>query len=359
MSEEVKPELEPGEDNCNVKYRVDEKTMGPIHDTMALAMAKEVARSLNMLLKIPANYRDYKKDPKDKLERVFNYLIKKATTPADQVVQVPMDESHLVIKTSYHLDINKMVLERRKLSAIQQMLFEKHEAVVPGGALHSYITRFKKTNEYLKHSAEWINELDDIRIYHKKGRLSELEELYIDAFKRWKQSPSRQGVDQCLKILEQARKETMPIVHQNFQFNQNNIHANIITNILAKEEEMIMLDKLPLHEIIIGKVAAKYHRDPYLLQRRLQNSYYAIQAGAHGLDRISEPIQYPTAILYSVEKLGSKWKEIQAEEAQVVQEANVMEKIKQSPSEIKEALLKRVREKKGPATEPEKGETTQ
>lgn len=327
------------------RYVINEKEIGEVFNTAALKVANEIIVILNTLLRIPnVDYRKYKKVPKDKLEGVLEYLIRVATT---QPEEVPDNTEHpgVVIKEAYKQSINEYIIERRGPSLIQQMLFEKHNVDIKKPTIAAYIVKYKKTSEYLKIARDWEEDIGDLRLYHKRGRLTELEELYIDAYRNYKISSSRTNVDMCLKILEQARKEAMPIMNQ-VNINNTNISANIFTNILAKEEELSIFERLPLHEIIIGRVAAKYNRDPYLLQRRLQNSYYAAQAGSHGMDKIGEPIEYPTAILYNVEDLGAKWKNIQAEEAKEIQESNKEESLIENPSDIKLALLKRVEEMK-------------
>lgn len=339
-------ENEKGKEENPPKYVVREKDIGEVHNTAALKMARDVANALNGLMKIPASvdYRKYKKEPKDRLERVLKYLTDLAT--AEPMVPAgPPDDSNKVIKESFKADMNAFIVERKGAGQIQQMLFEKHQADVKRSTIAAYITKYKKTSEFLKAAREWIEDIGDIRLYHKRGRLSELEELYVDAYRRYKTASTKPNADMCLKILEQARKEAMPIMNQ-ITVNNANITQNIFTNILAKEEEQAIFERLPLHEIIIGKVAAKYRRDPYLLQRRLQNSYYANQAGANGMDKLDEPIEYPTAILYNVEDLGAKWKAIQAEEAKEVKESNVEETLTEDPSDIKLALLKKVEERK-------------
>lgn len=336
-------------DNPPQKFSVDEKELGEIYDSAALKMAKEVAAALNGMLDIPVEgsntYRKYKKRPKDKLAKVLAFLIEQATT--EQENKEPDD--HLVIKQKHKKVIHEMVVERQSVSAVQEYLFKKFNDNINKNTLTSYMVKFKKSNEYLKGAREWVESSEELRLYHKRGRLGELEELYLDAYRRWKKSPSKTNADMCLKILEQARKEAMPIMNQITVNSTNNIQQNIFTNILAKEEQIEIFNRLPLHEIIIGKVAAKQKRDPYLLQRRLQHSYYAAQSGARGMDKLKEDIEYPTSILYNVEDLRGKWNEIQIEEAKILENSDTEEKIAESPNDIKAALLKRLREKQSDA----------
>lgn len=336
---------------------IKESDLKEIYSAGALKMAREAAVALNLIMRSPYDYRKFKKIPKENLVRVVNFLLKMAQQEPKEpktiiVKEEPKEESlegfeheGIVIKNAYKEDIHRMIVACKSNSEIAEMLFEKYDASINGNTLAAYIVRYRKTSEYIKETKAWSDSLGELRLNHKRGRLGELETLYLDAYRAYQSKPTKPNVELCLKILEQARKEAMPTM-TSMIINNNSVTQNIFTNILAKEEEQAIFERLPLHEIIIGRVAAKYKRDPYLLQRRLQNSYYASQAGARGMDNIGEAIEYPTSILYNVEDLGARWKAIQAEEAKVMEDANVSEGLSEEASDIKAAILKRVAERK-------------
>jgi len=339
------------------QINIKESDLKEIHSASALKMAREAAAALNLIMRSPYDYRKFKKLPKENLVRVVNFLLKLAQQEPKkpQIITVKEEpkEEHVegfgvegvTIKNAYKEDIHTMIVACKSNSEIAEMLFEKYDASINGNTLAAYIVRYRKTSEYIKETKAWSDSLGELRLNHKRGRLGELESLYLDAFRDYQSKKTKANVELCLKILEQARKEAMPTM-TSMVINNNNVTQNIFTNILAKEEEQAIFERLPLHEIIIGRVAAKYKRDPYLLQRRLQNSYYASQAGARGMDNLGEPIEYPTAILYNVEELGARWKAIQAEEAKVIEDSKTEESLGEDVSDIKAALLKRVAERK-------------
>lgn len=314
-----------------------------VYDSVALEQARGLCSALNTMLgaplKNPRSFRKYKKDPRDKIVAAMLHLLSVATSPRENK-DVPGD--HKVIKDVYKPHINEMIIARKKRPEIQEMLRSKFKAKVGRSTLDSYIHSYKKTNEYIKDAKLWMEQVDDVRLYHKRGRLSELEELYIEAYRQWKSNKTKSNTDMCLKILEAARKEAMPIMN-NIQINNNNIQASIFTNILAREEELRVLERLPLHEIIIGRVAAKFGRDPYILQGRLQNSYYAAQAGNKGMDKLKDDVQYPTAILYDVESLRDNWNEIQKKEELSLAASKEKVKASEKDSEAKDKILNKIK----------------
>ncbi len=317
-----------------------EAKKGTLYNSAALKVAEDAIWALNEFLKLPGKYRDTKKKPKDRLGKAIDFLIEMAKTEPEKVVTIKKEGK-------YHLpeevlsDIHALADQRKSINATYAYIFDKYNLHTHKLTIKKAFDKYRKTPEYIAKAKSWIESIDNLSLFHQRGRVGALEELYDDAYIRYQNAKNKTNAEHMMKIIDQARKEAIPALQQ-ITVNNNNFQQNIFTNVLAKEEQMAVFEKLPLYEIIIGKVAAKYNRDPYLLQRRLQNSYYAAQAGAQGLDKVNEPITYPTTILYNAEDLNERWKSIQEEESKVVAQSDITSKLDETPSDLKNTIKRKL-----------------
>jgi|GEM_PF-4168850 len=114
-------------------------------------------------------------------------------------------------------------------------------------------------------------DITDLPFVHKRVRLQELHDHYLQAKQLYDQTKRVPDRDACLRIMELIRKEVEGDVL--------NVHGkiDIEANITVTVEQRLQADlvkQLPMQALILAKVAAARGLDPTWLLTRLQQSYY-------------------------------------------------------------------------------------
>lgn len=242
-------------------------------------------------------------------------------------------------------EVKDMVVRGFGSVDVRRHIYEETGHTIHPATVKSYIREYKASTEYKEAYREYLTGLDSVRLYTKIGRMEEYTMIYRDTYEKYKRNKSQTQLNNLVKILDQARKESD--APSNFQFNvvqnQMNISGDVNFNMLDRKKELDVFRNMPLQELILGRIARKTDTNPIIMMRRLQNSYYANQAGMNGLDKLNEEIHYPSEIHYNIEDMVSKQRDIQVEEATiVVEEDNPEEEI----NAIKAAFLKKLAERK-------------
>lgn len=297
-----------------------------------------------------------KKNERDPVTRELNavkaYLEKLAYTPSEEInkgkVPKAKSDENKEILHEHEEAVKEALVKGFSTKLIQEELYDLSGKIVHINTLNGFRKRFRESDEFKTRNEEYLKSVDTMRLYTKVGRIEELTELYRDSYERYQHSPSRENQNQCIKILDQARKESDSPAVYNFKMEQNNLQVNgqVTFNLLGKEEEKELFKRMPINEIIIGRIAARSDSDPTLMMKRLQQSYYAKQAGMFGLASTDDDIKYPSELHYDIEDMVDKHRKIQAEEAQILEESKD-DVTDEDPSDLKKKLLKKVRKKKG------------
>jgi len=199
--------------------------------------------------------------------------------------------------------IKSMVIEAYGNVAIARRIRETTGLTLSPVSVAGFARKFKKSEEFKEKVQEYRNGMDDIRIYGKRGRLEEIQSLYLDAYDRYELKKDTTNMNSLLKLLEQARKEA-DVSAQNININNGTIVNNLsVINILQSDERKRVFKHMPINEIIIGRVAAKMGKPTAALLESLHTSFYSKQAGMMGLDTIDEPYQYPSSMVYDINAL--------------------------------------------------------
>lgn len=251
-------------------------------------------------------------------------------------------------------EVKDMVVRGFGASDVRKFMYEKTGHTIHPATIKSWIREYKASTEYKESYREYLAGLDSVRLYTKIGRMEEYTMIYRDTYEKYKRNKSQTQLNNLVKILDQARKESDAPANFQFQLvqNQMNINGDVNFNMLDRKKELDVFRNMPLQEIILGRIARKTEQSPIIMMRRLQNSYYANQAGMNGLDKLDEEIKYPSEIHYNIEDMVSKQKAIQVEEAQIViEEDNPDEEI----NPIKAAFLAKLEERKRKLAERDHG----
>lgn len=223
-----------------------------------------------------------------------------------------------------------------KIYQVSGMSFDKR-------TIHKYIRNNIESNpRFIELQKAYREDLDDVKLYHKKTRLEILQGLFNNEYRKYEAFASTGALNNVLKLLEQARKESDQQLNQINIFNQ----TNYIQNIIANEELKRAMGDLPLHELIIGRVAAKTGLHPSILINRLNNSIYAKFNGSSraDLESIKEEPIYPTAMLLDMSEIQKKNKVAEVRVSEEVRQIEVVESKKKqtlNKDSIKEALLRK------------------
>jgi len=167
------------------------------------------------------------------------------------------------------------------------------------------VTNFRRKNHDAIEGAkkEFLKDHSSIRLSHKKGRLQELQQIFISRKMKWEENPTRDNEKMLVTVLREIRQETQ----DNTLRIDANINANINVTIQTHIEQEIM-KSLTLNDIIIARVASRMNINPRFLISRLHNSYYAKHSGfvRPDQDLSEQETTYPSAMVYN-------WKDIKAQ----------------------------------------------
>lgn len=207
----------------------------------------------------------------------------------------------------------------------------------------SELERFRQDNneKIIELQKQFTNNFNEVRLAHKHSRLLEYMFLYNDTKESYNMSRDKNDRKFLKELLESIKKEVEgDIININGQIN---INIEQTLNIYIQKN---MLQKLPLNEMILSRVATKTGVNPFLLLYRLQKSYYSKFAGftpTHE-SQIPELPEYPSSVTYDLEKLV-QLNETRKQEANKNREFfdNFIE-IKETPNaqSIKEKLMSKI-----------------
>ena len=316
------------------------------YDRGAFLTLQKVKKAHRELLDLPIKKSE--RDPITKhLKDIGSYLEKRAySMPANIKRNVEEEASKEILPIFKHWDIiKKMVIKGYDTRAMQKYIYQLSGELVHLTSMRARIDKFKETDEFKQEQDKYLQSVDGLRLYTKVGRIEELTDLYNDIKDKYEIAPTTAHQTQMMKILDQARRESDSPAVYNFKMEQNNMQINgsVVFNLLDKEVEREVFKKMPLNEIIIGRLAARSKVNPVLMMKRLHESYYAAQAGMGGLNDLDKEIRYPSELHYDIEDMVSKNKKIVIEEAKVIEEASSLD---ENISKLKQQLLDKIRAKK-------------
>lgn len=159
---------------------------------------------------------------------------------------------------------------------------------------------------------EYIKDYSSLRLAHKRGRLEELQAIFVKRKMKWDKSGNKEDEKMMLAILKQLRDETEDRTLRL----EANINANINISIQNHIEGEIMKG-LTINDIILARAAQRMNINPRFLITRLHNSFYAKHSGflAPDGELNDQEIQYPSMMVYN-------WKDIQKQH-DTVGDANI------------------------------------
>lgn len=186
----------------------------------------------------------------------------------------------------------------------------------------------------------------DIRLGVKRSRLEELTYLYGRAKEKYLGSDAREDYKLLLSTLEHIRKESegdrLTIEGKVDVSYEANMHAHLRSEVYKS---------LNLKEIILGRVAARMGISPVKLIYSLNNSFYnqfSNVTGEYDEEAVKgKEMTYPSQMNYDFERIKREAgkRDIEIEDAIIVEEKN-SGKDAEKASSIKEAMLKKIKEKK-------------
>jgi hypothetical protein len=192
------------------------------------------------------------------------------------------------------------------------------------GALRTFQTKHRDKIEVLKQ--QYIKDHTDIRLAHKKGRLEELQHLFIDRKNKYEATDNREDYKLLLATLRLIREETDDKTLR--------IDANINANINVAIQHHItseIMKGLTINDIILARVASRMNINPRFLISRLHNSMYAKHSGflRPDGDLENQEVPYPSKMVYSWDTIrkqhdiigdanieDAKWEEVAPEKSQ-------------------------------------------
>jgi hypothetical protein len=164
------------------------------------------------------------------------------------------------------------------------------------------LRKFKVKNadkiEVLKQ--EYVKDHTNIRLAHKKGRLEELQSLFIDRKNKYDTTKGREDYKLLLATLRLIKDET--------EDKTLRIDANISANITISIQNHInaeVMKGLTINDIILARVASRMNINPRFLIARLHNSMYASHSGflRPDGDLENQEIPYPSKMVYNWETI--------------------------------------------------------
>lgn len=343
--EESKEEKEPKKAGRRVTYDFEAFEM--------IKTAQEVRALLN------ANGMTKKqRNPIVPLMRILeDYLHKKAYTPpstelerksAKEEMKAIRNENVVLIK-QHEEYIKEKAAEGYSSRDIRKMLHAETNVLLNGASLAAWLGDWTATKEYQKGRIDYMNEITRVRLYSKRARLEEIGRMYSDAYQRYMTSPSSTTMNDCVKLLNQARLEEDGHTRNQITINNtNNVTQTFVTNLIDRQTEIALTKTLPLREIIISRVCLKSGYDPIKFLERLHNNHYASQAGMRGMNQISEKVVYPSQIMMdldAVSKIAKEGEQVIDVDYEEV-ETKRTEKVSEEPSKTKNALLERLKHRK-------------
>lgn len=155
-----------------------------------------------------------------------------------------------------------------KTKEVHRVVTEEWGIEVALGTLETY--RKKHINIINQKIEEFKQDYSDIRLSIKKSRLEELVWMYYKRKRLYESTNNREDHKLLLQTLEQVRKESegeMIRINGKIEFEQE----QTIQNHLMVEAFKF----LSLKQLVLARIAAKFHRNPLILQKSIAESYYS------------------------------------------------------------------------------------
>ncbi len=182
-----------------------------------------------------------------------------------------------------------------------------------------------------------------VRLGYKRARLDELTYIYQKRKDIYETNPSVENHRLLLQTLEQVRKEVdgdeLKVTFE------GKLDINATINVHIQND---LLQKISIKDIVIGNLCAKYNVDPKILLHRLHKSFYAKFVGTVKPedDLLEAEMIYPSQAIYDFDKIVRLNKQLDIEEAQIVEEeTKKVEKVKPTGAALKQSLQEKLRQK--------------
>ena len=148
---------------------------------------------------------------------------------------------------------------------------------------------------------KYQNDVNSVRLVHKRSRLDELSSLYSSRKGKYEESKSKTDYELMLKTLEQIRKEVEgQQIHINGQIKVE--HELAVQDHINSE----IMKSLNINDIIIGRLCARLKVNTKYIMYRLHTSYYSKFTGFLPNEMSEdEEIQYPSQIVYDFNRIES------------------------------------------------------
>lgn len=207
------------------------------------------------------------------------------------------------------------------------------------------IRKFRQRNSKVieKLKDDFIKDHSHLRLSHKRGRLEELQAMYLDRKQKYDDTGGREDYKLLLATLKEIRSETQ----DNTLRIDANINANINVSIQNHIEEEIM-KRLTINDIILARAAHKMKINPNFLISRLHNSFYAKHSGfvEPDGDLKDQEIQYPSMMVYNWKDIKTQHDKHGDKNVEDAEWEEVPPEKKEEGNDIKSALLTKIKQKK-------------
>jgi len=296
--------------------------------------------------------------------------------------QLPKEESNILYEKYKAISSYKMQMVAIKSKAYGNVNSSYHKIVKPaydvrldefGAEIIEYFSKFYSIKELIhilkkekkldihkedlalfraKHfdkieelKREYKDDLDVVRLFHKKSRLEEYSDLYEDR-KLIYEINGKRGDD--MKLLLQILKEVKQEVEGDLVLGGSvdlNLQGTVQSHIISLTQK-----ELCIKDIIISRVATKLRCNPLFLLNKLHNSHYNKYNGfGKTLDLSDDNPIYPSAMVYDMDSLkknaennrninlaNSKIEDVPFEEVKLGDELkeDIISKIKRKRAEI-------------------------
>jgi len=263
------------------------------------------------------------------------------------------NKAYGVRKRAVHSSLSMGVIDERSSEIVEyygNMLTTKeiHKIIakewgydVSIGALQKFRARHLDKIELLKQ--EYLKDHTDIRLAHKRGRLEELQKLFIHRKNKYDATGTQEDYKLLLATLRIIREET--------EDKTLRISADINANINIAIQHHInseVMKGLTINDIILARVASRMNINPRFLISRLHNSLYAKHSGflRPDEDLENQEIPYPSRMVYNWESIAKQHKDTGDKNIEDAEWEDVSDDKMAEAQDIKAVLLQRIKDKK-------------
>lgn len=275
----------------------------------------------------------------------------KLAMPRHVSLNQPTDEKK-AIQQFYHKKVKELWVKQAPPEEIRKELYEISGMRFNLTTIKSYcFNNFNSNKDFLSERKKYNEKLEEVPIYNKRYRLEKYQLLLNEALNKFYTNKSVNSIDLVMRVLRSAGDECKEVNNTINIMNQNVVLQSIIEQEKIKE----VVGKLPLQELILGKIGARSNISPAILIERLNKSVYSTFNGSSltTSSSIEGVPSFPEPFLITPEQIKSRVaKKIKEEEAIQDKIRNDYEDIEVDQS-VKERLLETVRYKRRLAKEKE------